>query len=126
ALNASWLGRLRGPAIVTPFTTTSSPGFVSSQFPPVSAARSTMTEPGRIASTISLRTRRGALRPGIAAVVTMTSASATAFATTACTFRVDLQFQELRPEAADLLARRPAHIVSLDDRTHPVRRGVLY
>jgi|GEM_PF-3640926 len=43
-----------------------------------------MTDPGRIAATISLRMSTGALRPGIAAVVTMTSASETAFATIAC------------------------------------------
>ena len=36
---------------MTPLSTTSSPGFVSSQLPPVSAARSTMTEPDRIART---------------------------------------------------------------------------
>ncbi len=37
--------------MVTPLSTVSSPGFVSSQLPPVSAARSTMTEPGRMAAT---------------------------------------------------------------------------
>lgn len=38
--------------MVTPFLTFSSPGFVASQFPPVSAARSTITEPCFIAATI--------------------------------------------------------------------------
>ena len=42
---------------------------VSSQLPPVSAARSTITEPGRIASTADAGISFGAGRPGIAAVV---------------------------------------------------------
>ena len=40
--------------IVTPLWTTVSSGRVSSQLPPRSAARSTITEPGAIASTISV------------------------------------------------------------------------
>src|SRR5581483_10849507 len=51
ASDAISLGRFVGPTIVTPLSTTVSPGLVSSQFPPVAAARSTITEPGRIAST---------------------------------------------------------------------------
>ncbi len=54
-----------------------SPGRVSSQLPPVSAARSTITEPARIRRTISAVTRMGALRPGMAAVVITTSEAAT-------------------------------------------------
>ena len=43
------LARLSQPTIVTPcLTTMSSPGRVSSQLPPRSAARSTITEPGAI------------------------------------------------------------------------------
>ena len=45
------------------------PGRVSSQFPPVSTARSTMTEPGLIVATISAVMSRGAGLPGICAVV---------------------------------------------------------
>ena len=56
-------------------STTSSPGSVSSQLPPVSAARSTITEPGRIARTAAAVTSFGAGRPGIAAVVMTTSNS---------------------------------------------------
>src|SRR5712692_6007863 len=39
------LGKLRVPSIVTPPTSMISPGLVSSQLPPVSAARSTITAP---------------------------------------------------------------------------------
>src|SRR3989441_5946546 len=72
----SWLvvsgivdGTLRVPMIVTPPTSTSLPAWVSSTLPPVSAARSTITEPGRIPRTMSPVTSSGALRPGIAAVI---------------------------------------------------------
>jgi len=56
-----------------------SPGLVSSQFSPCSAARSTITEPGTIALTISAVTSTGAFLPGITAVVITTSFSATTF-----------------------------------------------
>ena len=48
---ASSSGGSSAPTSVTPSRSTISPGSVSSQLPPVSAARSTITEPGRIAST---------------------------------------------------------------------------
>src|SRR6202040_3362427 len=80
----SWLvasgivaGTLRGPLIVTPATSTSLPACVSSPLPPVSAARSTMTEPGRMPFTISPVTSSGARRPGTAAVVITMSDFAT-------------------------------------------------
>mmetsp|Transcript_35239 Transcript_35239/g.76446 ORF Transcript_35239/g.76446 Transcript_35239/m.76446 type:complete len:261 (-) Transcript_35239:177-959(-) len=60
---------------LTPLWSMTLPGTVTSQLPPASAARSTMTEPGFMDSTISLRIRRGAGLPGIRAVVTMTSIS---------------------------------------------------
>src|SRR5262249_18012840 len=60
------------PTILTPPWSTSSPGCVSSQLPPASAARSTITEPGRIASTAPLGISNGAARPGISAVVITT------------------------------------------------------
>ena len=48
----AWYGteaaRLVGPWIVTPCSTTVSPVRVNSQLPPVSAARSTITDPGAI------------------------------------------------------------------------------
>ena len=60
--------------IVTPLSVTYfSPGCVSSQLPPPNAARSTITEPGRICSTISAVISLGEGRPGMAAVVTMMS-----------------------------------------------------
>src|SRR5690242_1709144 len=72
----SWLawngivdGRFVRPTMVTPSRSTTSPGSVSSQLPPVSAARSTITEPGRIFATAVAGIRRGAARPGISAVV---------------------------------------------------------
>ena len=71
-------GRLSGPSMMTPWTTTRCPGSVSAQFPPASAARSTITEPGRMAATISALSRTGARAPGIIAVVMTTSASRTA------------------------------------------------
>ena len=70
-------GQLSRPTIVTLWRTTVSPGTVSSQFPPVSAARSTMTEPGRMPNTAASVMSTGARLPGIAAVVMTASASAT-------------------------------------------------
>ena len=61
--------------IVTPWRTTTSPGCVSSQLPPCSAARSTTTLPSRIDATISSVISFGAGLPGISAVVTMMSTS---------------------------------------------------
>ena len=59
--------------IFTPFSSTVSPGFEPSTFPPVSAARSTITEPGAISRTASAVISSGAGRPGIWAVVMITS-----------------------------------------------------
>src|SRR5439155_6025565 len=77
ACTASWAGRFTGPRIVTPWATISWPGFVSSQLPPVSAARSTITAPCLMSRTIASVTSTGALRPGTLAVVTTTSETAT-------------------------------------------------
>jgi len=46
---------------------------VSAQLPPASAARSTITDPGRMVATCASEISRGAGRPGISAVVTMMS-----------------------------------------------------
>ena len=70
--------------IVTPPPTTISPGFVSSQLPPVSAARSTITEPGRIRATAVAGMSLGAGRPGIAAVVITRSNSGIRSSSAAC------------------------------------------
>ena len=69
---------LIGPRTETPPMCTVSPAFVSSQFPPFSAIRSTTTEPGCMASTMALVTRTGAFLPGTPAVVITTSLSDTA------------------------------------------------
>src|SRR5437899_1143613 len=58
--------------MVTSCATTISPGRVSSQFPPRSAAKSTMTEPGAIVATISAVTSTGGRRPGTTAAVMTT------------------------------------------------------
>src|SRR6267142_3173582 len=74
----AWTGSVEasrtGPWIVTPSTTTSAPGLVSSQFPPMSAARSTITDPGFIRRTSSAVISLGAVSPGTRAVVMITSA----------------------------------------------------
>ena len=57
-------GRFSGETILTSCLTTVWPGSVSSQLPPVSPARSTITEPGFMPSTASAVTSRGAGRPG--------------------------------------------------------------
>ncbi len=64
--------------MVTPLSVTIlSSGTVSSQLPPRSAARSTMTEPGFIASTMSFVQSTGAARFGISAVqITMSISGA--------------------------------------------------
>src|SRR6476620_11173805 len=59
--------------IFTPFSTTVSPGFDPSTLPPVSAARSMITEPGAMPRTASAVISSGAGRPGIWAVVMITS-----------------------------------------------------
>ena len=61
------------PTIVTPPLSVTSPGRVSSQLPPVSAARSTITEPTRMRSTAAAGISFGAGRPGMSAVVITTS-----------------------------------------------------
>ena len=63
--------------IVTPCSTILSPARVSSQLPPRSAARSTMTDPGAMPATISRVTSAGDFLPGTTAAVITTSLSAT-------------------------------------------------
>ena len=58
--------------MVVPCAATRSPGRESSQFPPCSAARSTITEPLRMVATMPASMSRGAGRPGTrAAPITM-------------------------------------------------------
>ena len=64
------------PTIVTPPVVTTCPGTVSSVLPPVAAAMSMMTDPGRMASIAERSRSTGARRPGMLAVVMTTSDSA--------------------------------------------------
>ena len=87
----SWLawygivdGRFVRPTIVTSRSSVISPGVVSSQLPPVSAATSTITEPGRIASTADAGISRGAGLPGTSAVVITASKPEIRSASSAC------------------------------------------
>ena len=66
------LGRLRGAMILTPSASTVWPASVSSLLPPVSPARSMITEPGAMFAIACLVIRIGAGRPGIWAVVMIT------------------------------------------------------
>ena len=67
-------GRFFGEMIFTPFSeTTVSDPFVSSVLPPESPARSMITEPGAMFFTPCSVIRIGARRPGIRAVVMITS-----------------------------------------------------
>jgi len=69
------LGKSVHPMCVTPLYTYSSSFRVVSIFPPISAARSTTTEPNFIDSIMYFLISFGAGRPGINAVVTMISIS---------------------------------------------------
>ena len=68
---ASWAPQIRMPS-----KSRVRPGSEPSTLPPVSAARSTTTEPGAIWATMSAVTNIGARRPGTAAVVMSTSEEA--------------------------------------------------
>ena len=143
---SSWLacvgivdGRFVVPTIVTPPSTISSPGRVSSQLPPVSAARSTITDPGRMPRTASAVTSFGAGRPGIAAVVITTSKPGIRACSSACwaaccsgrqlprvaalgLLALDAEVEERRAERLDLLAHRGRTSKPLT--TAPRRRAV--
>jgi hypothetical protein len=66
-------GRFSGDMIFTSWRITTSPGSVSSQLPPASPARSTITDPGFMPCTAASVTSLGAGRPGTRAVVITTS-----------------------------------------------------
>ena len=121
--------------------TTISSGRVSSQLPPRSAARSTTTEPGCIASTISVVIRIGARLPGISAVVMTTSLRGDDLehhlalaaverlvlglgvaALVLGVGRLERQLDEPRAEALDLFLDRRPHVVGLDLGAEPPRR----
>ncbi len=79
-------GRPSGPTIFTSCLKTVSPGSVSSQLPPFSAARSTTTEPGLIFLIASSMISSGAGRPGTAAVEITASISPMASASSSLCF----------------------------------------
>ena len=78
--------RFTVPSTKTPSILTSSSGFVKLQFPPFSAAKSITTDPGLIDLTISSEISIGAGLPGMSAVVTTISESATRSASNSACF----------------------------------------
>src|SRR5688572_1433642 len=66
-------GRFEYPTSRTPCFTTTRSRSVNGQLPPCSTARSTITDPGLMCFSVSSRTRTGAGRPGMSAVVMMMS-----------------------------------------------------
>ena len=111
--------------IVTSCTSIVSPGFDSSQLPPVSAARSTITDPARIDSTISAVINRGAGFPGICAVVITRSMILDVRADRR--ERVELLFLRLRARVAARRFRRRRRELVGDERRaealHLLARG---
>ena len=88
---ASWASlpaRLPWPMILTPFlVVTTWPSLDSSQLPPASTARSTITEPGLISATMAAVICTGAVRPGMSAVVmTMSCVLMCSLTAAACFF----------------------------------------
>ncbi len=72
---ATNVARSGSPTMCTPCLTTVLLSSDSGQLPPCDTARSTITEPGFMALTVSSEISTGAGRPGISAVVMMMSAS---------------------------------------------------
>ena len=66
--SARRLGTLACPTMVTPCRTTTLPDTDRAQLPPVSTARSTITEPGFMSLTMASVISTGAFLPGISAV----------------------------------------------------------
>ena len=124
--------------MVTPSRSTISPGTVSSQFPPASAATSTTTDPGRMRVTAAAGIRRGAGRPGTSAVVITASKSGIRSSSAACwlacssdgelprvaagrLLAADAEVEEGRAEALDLLLHHGPHVERRHDRAQPPR-----
>ena len=82
-------GQLTQPSTFTPWSVTViSPGLVAAQLPPASAARSTTTLPGRMASTMGWVRMTGALRPITSAVqITRSFLATVAAISSACFWR---------------------------------------
>ena len=100
-----------------------------------------MIEPGSIACTMSRVINKGALRPGTAAVVITTSCSfrtraicsrwrwigffieSTRVAALALSLDAEIDIDELRAQAFDLLLHSGAHVVAADDGAQTARGG---
>ena len=119
---------------------TSSPGCEPSTLPPVSAARSTTTEPGFMPSTIAAVTSSGAARPGTAAVVISDVGGGDvrreqlalalgavlghlAGVAAGALDGVEVEVDERGAHRADLVGRGRAHVVRADDRAQPLGGG---
>ena len=129
-------GRFSGETIFTSWRTTVCPGSVSSQLPPASPARSTITEPGFIPSTASAVTSRGAGRPGhergrdddvealdrvgqrllLAGALLLGQLARVA----ALAARLEAEVEPLRAERLDLLGDLGAHVVAGRARAQPL------
>ena len=118
---------------------TVSPARVSSQLPPVSAAMSTITAPGFMRATASLRMMRGAARPGTGGrrnhrvrggdvllehfLLLRLLLGRELAGVAACALGADAGLDELRAQRLDLFAGGRAHVVGLDDGAQALRRG---
>src|SRR6185437_434309 len=108
-------GRFSGAAMVTPSTTTTEPGTLTSQFPLVSPAKSTTTLPGRIERTASAVTSFGAGRPGTSAVVITTSNFAIASVSAACCASCSAAVKERAyPPSPEAVTPRSSHCAPSD------------
>ena len=122
-------GRFTAPTIFTSWRTTVWPASVSSQLPPVSAARSTITEPGFIRFTASSMISSGARRPGhggggdhavhpgdhvgerlALALLLLLGQLAGVAAGVLGVLEPDVELHELRAQRLDLLLDRGAHV----------------
>ena len=142
----AWSGivdaRLAGPTIVTSSLTTVWPGSVSSQLPPVSAARSTITEPGFMFLTACSVTSSGARRPGhgggrddrvhladllgeqLALLLLLLLGQLAGVAAGGLgVLEAHVELEEAGAERLDLLLDGRAHVEGLDDRAEAARGG---
>ncbi len=136
------LARLNQPMIVTPCSTTISPGRVSSQLPPRSAARSTITEPGAMRATMSRGDQHGRFLAGdhrgrdddvalgddlaqqlALALVERFVLGPGVAAGVLGVLGLDGQLDEPAAQALDLLLGGRPHVVGRGDRAQPPRRG---
>ena len=135
-------GRLSGPTIVTSSLTTVWPGSVSSQLPPVSAARSTITEPGFMFLTACSVTSSGARPAGHGGggdhgvhladllgeqlallLLLLVGELARVAAGGLGVLEAHVELEEAGAERLDLLLDRGAHVEGLHDRAEAAGGG---